>query len=176
MRISRPKSPDRPFMLASALAARLARRGIHYGWVMAAITFLVMLSTSASFGVPGVMLLPLRNEFGWAVASISGALALRLLLFGFIAPFAAALIARYGYRAMVATALSLIAAGLLLATWVTEPWMLWLTWGVILGIGSGLTAMVLGASVANRWFTERRGLVIGLLTASSATGQLAVLP
>jgi MFS family permease len=163
-------------MLASALAARLARRGIHYGWVMAAITFLVMLSTSASFGVPGVMLLPLRDEFGWAVASISGALALRLLLFGFIAPFAAALIARYGYRAMVATALSLIAAGLLLATWVTQPWMLWATWGVILGIGSGLTAMVLGASVANRWFTERRGLVIGLLTASSATGQLAVLP
>jgi len=163
-------------MLARTLAATLARRGIHYGWVMVAVTFLVMLSTSASFGVPGVMLLPVRTEFGWAVASISGALALRLLLYGLMAPFAAALLARYGYRAMVATALSLIAAGLLLATTVTEPWMLWLTWGLILGLGSGMTAMVLGASVANRWFTERRGLVIGLLTASSATGQLAILP
>ena len=163
-------------MLAPALASSLSRRGIHYGWVMAGVTFIVMLATSASFGIPGVMLLPLRTEFGWAVASISGALALRLLLYGFIAPFAAAFIARYGYRVVVATALSLIAAGLLLATWVTQPWMLWVTWGLVLGLGSGLTATVLGASVASRWFTERRGLVVGMLTASSATGQLAVLP
>ncbi|GAC1347605.1 MAG: MFS transporter [Acetobacteraceae bacterium] len=163
-------------MLAPALAARLARSGIHYAWVMAAITFLVMLSTAAALGLPGVMLLPLHGEFGWTIASISGALALRLLLFGLMGPFAAALLMRYGFRATVCCALALIVAGLLLATQISAPWMLWLTWGVILGFGSGMTAMVLGASVANRWFVHRRGLVIGMLTASSATGQLAVLP
>jgi MFS family permease len=163
-------------MLARPLAAALARRGIHYGWVMVGTTFLVRVSTAAALGVPGVMLLPLRDEFGWSIGSISGALALRLLLFGLMAPFAAALLARYGYRRMVATALSLIIAGLLLATVIDAPWMLWASWGLVLGVGSGLTALVLGASVASRWFTRHRGLVVGLLTASSATGQLAVLP
>ena len=163
-------------MLAPALASLLARRGVHYGWVMAALTFIVMLSTSAALGVPGVMLLPLRTEFGWPVASIAGALALRLLLFGGMAPFAAAILLRYGYRATVVTAVVLISCGLTTATVVTQTWMLWATWGLVLGVGSGLTAMVLGALVSNRWFTERRGLVMGLLGASSATGQLAILP
>ena len=163
-------------MFAPALAALLTRRGLHYGWVMAAVTFLVMLSTSAALGIPQVMLVPLHDEFGWSIASIAGALAVRLMLFGGMAPFAAAILLRYGYRATVVTAVVLISLGLLLATQVTQSWMLWLTWGLILGAGSGLTAMVLGASVSNRWFTERRGLVMGMLGASSATGQLAVLP
>lgn len=163
-------------MFAPAFAALMARRGIHYGWVMAAVTFLVMLSTSAALGIPQVMLLPLHDEFGWSISSIAGALALRLMLYGGLAPFAAAILLRYGYRATVVTAVVLISIGLTLATQVSQSWMLWLTWGLILGLGSGLTAMVLGASVSNRWFTERRGLVIGLLGASSATGQLAVLP
>ena len=163
-------------MLAHLVAPMLARRGIHYGWVMAAVTFLVMLSTSAALGVPGVMLLPLRTEFGWPVAAISGALALRLLLFGGMGPFAATILLRYGYRATVVTAIVLICAGLGLATQISETWMLWVTWGLVLGLGSGLTAMVLGATVSNRWFVERRGLVMGLLGASSATGQLAIMP
>ena len=163
-------------MLAHLVAPLLARRGIHYGWVMAAVTFLVMLSTSAALGVPGVMLLPLHTEFGWPVAAISGALALRLLLFGGMAPFAATILLRYGYRATVTTAIVLISLGLAAATQIREPWMLWVTWGFVLGLGSGLTAMVLGATVANRWFAERRGLVMGLLGASSATGQLAIMP
>ncbi len=163
-------------MFASAVAASLQRRGIHYGWVMAAVTFAVMLSTSAALGIPQVMLLPLRDEFGWSISGIAGALALRLILFGSMAPFAAAILLRYGYRATVVSAVLLISAGLILATFVTQPWMLWGAWGIVLGAGSGLTAMVLGATVSNRWFTERRGLVMGVLSASSATGQLAVLP
>ena len=163
-------------MLAHLVAPILARRGIHYAWVMAAVTFLVMLSTSAALGVPGVMLLPLRTEFGWPVTAISGALALRLVLFGLMGPFAATILLRYGYRATVVTAIVLISAGLAAATQISATWMLWLTWGLVLGLGSGLTAMVLGATVSNRWFAERRGLVMGLLGASSATGQLAIMP
>jgi MFS family permease len=70
----------------------------------------------------------------------------------------------------------LIASGLLLATRMSALWQLFVLWGLVLGIGSGLTALVLGATVANRWFERRRGLVLGILTASSATGQLIFLP
>ena len=49
-------------------------------------------------------------------------------------------------------------------------------WGVVVGVGTGLTAVVLGAVVSSRWFTAHRGLVLGLLTASNATGQLVFLP
>ncbi len=163
-------------MLSNVLAPALARRGIHYGWVMVAVTFLVMVATAAAMGNLGVFLVPLQKEYGWDTASISGALAVRLLLFGLIAPFAAALIQRYGLRRIVTVALALVVVGLGLSTLMSQLWQLWLYWGLLTGLGTGLTAMVLGATVANRWFTQSRGLVIGILTASSATGQLAFLP
>ncbi|MBL6456001.1 MFS transporter [Belnapia sp. T6] len=163
-------------MLANRLAPALARRGIHYGWVMVALTFLVALSSAGALGILGALLLPLQREFGWETGAISGALALRLLLFGLMAPFAAALLQRYGLRRIVAFALSLVVLGCVLSQGMTEIWQLWLTWGVMTGIGTGMTALVLGATVANRWFVQRRGLVLGMLTAANATGQLAFLP
>ena len=163
-------------MLALKLAPFLARHNIHYGWVMVAITFLVALSTAAAMGIAGVLLLPLQQEFGWGASAISGALALRLILFGLMAPFAAALMLRYGLRNTVGAALVLIVVGLGLSTQIHTLWQLWLVWGVLLGVGTGMTALVLGATVANRWFTARRGLVVGMLTAANATGQLLFLP
>jgi sugar phosphate permease len=163
-------------MLSAALAPALARRGIHYGWVMVALTFLIAVSSAGALGVLGAFLLPLQREFGWDTGSISGALALRLLLFGLVAPFAAALLQRYGLRRTVAAALSLVVLGCAASLGMTQLWQLWLFWGVLTGIGTGMTALVLGATVANRWFAQRRGLVLGLLTAANATGQLAFLP
>ena len=146
-------------MLAGILAPRLARRGIHYGWVMVGLTFLVALASAGALGILGALLLPVQREFGWDTAYISGALALRLLLFGLMAPFAAALMQRYGLRRTVVAALCLVVLGCLLSMAMTAPWQLWLSWGVLTGIGSGMTALVLGATVANRWFVARRGLV-----------------
>jgi sugar phosphate permease len=163
-------------MLASLLAPWLARRGIFYGWAVVAVTFLVLLSTAAAMGMPGVLLRPLMAEFGWSTSAVSGPLSLRLILFGLMGPFAAALMQRYGVRNTVAVAVLLIVGGIALATQMTALWQLWLTWGLMVGLGTGMTAMVLGATVANRWFTARRGLVIGLLSASSATGSLIFLP
>ncbi len=163
-------------VLSGALARALARRGVHYGWVSAAVTFLTMLVTAGAVGAPGVLILPLQTEFGWDTASISSALAIRLVLFGLMGPFAAALMNRYGPRRIVLAALALIASGLLASLAMTQLWQLILLWGVVVGVGTGLTALVLGATVATRWFSHRRGLVVGLLTASSATGQLIVLP
>ncbi len=162
--------------MSNPLAAALARRNIHYGWVVAGTTFLTMLVTAGAVGAPGVFILPLQKEFGWQTADISAALAIRLLLFGLMGPFAAALMNRFGVRRIATTALLIIASGLLLSTQMTQVWQLVLLWGFVIGIGTGLTALVLGATVATRWFTQRRGLVVGLLTASSATGQLVFLP
>ena len=163
-------------MLATLLAPALARRGVHYGWAVAAAAFLVMLATAAAMGMSGVLIRPLTQEFGWSTAQISGPLALRLTLYGAVAPFAAAVLQRYGLRLTVGVAMLLIVAGLGLAARMTALWQLWLSWGLLVGLGTGMTAMVLGATVATRWFTARRGLVVGVLTASSATGSLAFLP
>jgi MFS family permease len=163
-------------MFAQALSSRLDRRGIHYAWLVAALTFLVMLTTSAALGLPGAFLSPLAREMAWDTDEISSILAFRFVLFGLMAPFSAILMERFGVRNVVCAALALIAGGMALATVSTELWQLFVAWGLMLGVGSGLTALVLAAVVANRWFSARRGLVIGLLTASSATGQLAFLP
>jgi MFS family permease len=163
-------------MLSTFLAPALARRNIHYGWAVAAATFLTMLVTAAAVGAPGVLIVPLQQEFGWTTQQISAALAIRLILFGLLGPFAAAFMNRFGVRPVVVFALFLIMAGMLGSLAMTQVWQLILLWGVVVGTGTGLTAMVLGATIATRWFTHRRGLVVGLLSASSATGQLAFLP
>ncbi|QDL38409.1 MFS transporter [Rhodoferax sediminis] len=163
-------------MFAQQVSIWLQRRGIHYSWVMAAVTFLTMLTMSAALGLPGVILQPLSHEFGWTNEQISSALALRFALYGLMGPFAAVLMERWGLRAVMCTGLALVGGGMALATLATQLWQLFILWGLMLGLGTGLTALVLGAVVANRWFTARRGLVIGMLTASSATGQLAFLP
>ncbi len=140
------------------------------------VTFLTMLVSSAGLGLPGVFLTPLSREFDWTTAQISSALAVRFVLYGVMGPFAAILLERYGLRRIVCLALALVALGLLLVTRMRHLWQLVGLWGFVLGAGSGLIALVLGATVANRWFERRRGLVLGLLTASSATGQLIFLP
>jgi MFS family permease len=174
--IVQPLPRHRPNMASSALAIALARRNIHYGWVVVAVTFLTMLVTAGAMGSPGVMIVPLEREFGWDNAQISTALALRILLFGLFGPFAAAFMNQFGVRRVVVCALALIAAGFLASLGMTRVWQLILLWGVVIGFGTGLTAIVLAATVATRWFTQRRGLVVGLLSASSATGQLVFLP
>ncbi len=163
-------------MFAHSVSTWLQRRGIHYGWVVAAVTFLTMLTMSAALGLPGAMLQPLGKEFGWSTEQISSALALRFALFGLMGPFAAVLMERYGLRAVMCSGLALVGLGMALVTTASQLWQLFVLWSLMLGLGTGLTALVLGAVVANRWFVARRGLVIGMLTASAATGQLAFLP
>ena len=154
----------------------MAHRGIHYGWVVAAVTFLTMLVTAGAVGAPGILIGPLKAEFGWNVADISAGFAMRLVLFGLMGPFAAAFMNRFGTRRIAAIALILIGLGTLGTFAMTKLWHLLVLWGVVVGFGTGLTAMVLGATVATQWFSKRRGLVVGLLTASAATGQLVFLP
>src|SRR6185312_10317740 len=163
-------------MISNWLAAALARRNIHYGWVMVGVTFLAALISAGSVGAPGVFIVPLQHEFGWSTAEISSALSIRFILFGLMAPFAAALLNRYGLRQVTLTAQLIIISALIVSLGMTKVWQLVLLWGVVIGIGTGMTALVLGATIATRWFAARRGLVVGIMTASVATGQLIFLP
>jgi len=163
-------------MISNWLSAALVRRNIHYGWAMVAVTFFTALITAGTVGAPGVFIVPLQKEFGWSTAEISSALSIRFILFGMMAPFAAALLNRYGLRNVTLSALLVVVSGLVASLAMTKVWHLMLLWGVVIGIGTGMTALVLGATIAARWFVARRGLVVGILTASVATGQLAFLP
>ncbi len=163
-------------MISQWLSAALARRNIHYGWVMVGVTFLTAVITAGTVGAPGVFIVPLQKEFGWSAAEISSALSIRFILFGLMAPFAAALHNRFGLRNVTLSALVIVASALVISLTMTKLWQLMLLWGVVIGVGTGMTALVLGATVAARWFAARRGLVVGLLTAAVATGQLVFLP
>jgi sugar phosphate permease len=163
-------------MISNWLSAALARRNIHYGWVMVGVTFVSALITAGTVGAPGVFIVPLQHEFGWTTAEISSALSIRFVLFGLMAPFAAALLNRYGLRNVALSAQLIVVSALLASLGMTKVWHLMLLWGVVIGIGTGMTALVLGATIATRWFVARRGLVVGIMTASVATGQLVFLP
>ncbi|MGY4296053.1 MFS family permease [Bradyrhizobium sp. i1.4.4] len=163
-------------MISNWLAATLGRRNIHYGWVMVGVTFLTALISAGTVGAPGVFIVPLQQEFGWSTAQISSALSIRFILFGLMAPFAAALLNRYGLRNVTLAAQLIVVSALVASLGMTQVWQLVLLWGVVIGIGTGMTALVLGATIATRWFAARRGLVVGIMTASVATGQLVFLP
>ena len=149
---------------------------LHRAWYIAAITFVTLISAAAFRSTTGVLLEPLENEFGWTRNLTSLAVSLNLLMYGLTAPFAAALMERFGIRKVVMSALTSVGLGALGTIWINAPWQLVALWGVVVGIGTGSMALVFAASVANRWFVQRRGIVVGGLTAASATGQLIFLP
>ena len=149
---------------------------LNYAWIALGLAFLVMLVTAGIRSTPGVMMVPLEQHFGWSRATISAALALNLMLFGLMGPFAAAAMQRFGVKRTVVAALATLALGVALSSRMTASWQFVLVWGVLVGTATGATSMTLGAVIVNRWFTARRGFAMGLLTASSATGQLLFLP
>lgn len=152
------------------------RRRPHPAIVAVAITFLALLATAGLRSAPGVLMVPLQVHFGWDRATVSFTAATGILLYGLLGPFAAALMDSFGIRRTMIAGLSLMAFATLASQWMTQSWQFWLTWGVLSGIGSGAITSVLGAAVVNRWFARHQGVVMGLLTASTATGALVFLP
>lgn len=149
---------------------------LHRGWWVAGVTFLTLISAAAFRSTTSPMLMPLEMEFGWTRSLTSSALSLNLIFYGLTAPFAATLMQRFGVRRIVVLALGLVAAGSGLTVWMTEPWQLFLYWGVFVGFGTGCLALVFASMVANRWFHKHRSLVTGIFSAAYATGQLVFLP
>ena len=157
--------------LANAVAPRF-----HYAWVVVGVIFLVLLCSAGIRATPSVMILPLEQEFGWNRSTISVVISVNIALYGLIGPFSAAAMQRFGIRRVVLGALVLLASGTALSTLMHMPWHMLLSWGLLVGAGTGVAANTLGATIVSRWFETRRGLAMGLLTASAATGQMVFLP
>jgi len=149
---------------------------VNYVWVVLGTVFLVLLTAAGIRATPSIMILPLEHEFGWSRTTISFVISVNIALYGLIGPFSAAAMQRYGIRPMVLGAMGLLATGTFFSTWMTLPWHMLLAWGVIVGAGSGVVANTLAATIVGRWFETRRGLAMGMLTASAATGQMVFLP
>src|SRR3954454_136072 len=161
---------------AARVARRLDTHGVHYAWVIAAVSFLTLITAAGFRATVGVLIVPLQDEFGWSRATIGFAVAINLVVYGLRGPFAAAFVERYGVRRVITVAVLGIALGAGLSTRMTAPWQLDVLWGLVNAAATGAISVPLGAMIANRWFVKRRGLVTGLLTASNATGQLIFLP
>ena len=150
--------------------------GQNYAFVVVAVVFLALLASAGMRATPGVLMLPLGRAFGWSRDSISSAAAVGILLYGLMGPFAAALMQRFGIRRVLLVALSVMTLAAASSALMSQPWQLVATWGVLSGAGTGCVAVVMGATVVGRWFSSHRGLMMGLLTASTATGTLIFLP
>ncbi|MFG2493515.1 MFS transporter [Streptomyces caniferus] len=169
--------PELPVRTADPAAAPVPRRRRpHRAWSVAAVTFLTIIGAAGFASLPGLLVDPLHTEFHWSRGTIGFAVSVNLALYGLTAPFAAALMDRFGIRRVVAAALTVIAAGAGLTIFMTAAWQLVLYWGVLVGLGSGSMALAFAATVTGRWFVARRGLVTGVLTAAGASGQLIFLP
>jgi predicted MFS family arabinose efflux permease len=162
--------------MADVMIKLSSRLGQRYAFLVAAVTFLALLTSAGMRSVPGVLMLPLESSFGWGRPLTSSSAALGIFLYGMVGPFAAALMQGIGIRRTLIGALTLMAAAAFLSSFMTQSWQYVATWGVLSGLGSGCVALVLGATVVNRWFVSNRGLVMGALTASTATGTLVFLP
>jgi sugar phosphate permease len=153
-----------------------AAHKIHYGWIVVGITCVVLLTSAGIRSTPGILMVPLEEEFHWSRATIALAVSINLILYGCIGPFAATVMERFGIRRSVLCALTLVGIGVASTSLMSTPWQLILMWGFLVGSGTGFLATVLSATIAARWFTARRGLVIGILSGGASTGQLLFLP
>jgi MFS family permease len=142
------------------------RKKLHPAWTALVVTFLTLMATAGFRSAPSVLIVPLEDAFGWSRSQISLAIAINVMLYGLVAPFAAALMERFTVRKVVVSALSFVAISSGSTIFMTQPWHLWALWGVCIGVGTGSMALVFAATIANRWFIARKGIVVGALTAA----------
>ena len=154
----------------------MAKQKIHPGWIAVTVTFFTLMASAGYRSAPSVLIVPLEEAFGWSRSQISAAVSINVLLFGLVAPFAAALMERFTVRKVVMSALALVSLSATSTIFMTQPWHLWALWGIGVGVGAGSMALVFAATIANRWFIARKGIVVGALTAATASGQLVFLP
>jgi sugar phosphate permease len=173
--VSCPTTPPEEFEL-TVVPARFGPSRLHYAWIIAAVTFVVIVLTAGVRAAPGILIVPFEQEFHWSRATISFAIGINLLLYGAVGPFAAALMDRFGVRRTMTLALAATAVGVALSPTMTEAWQLVLLWGVVVGVGTGFIGAYLAAYITARWFKKQQGLVLGVLTAGMAAGQLIFLP
>jgi MFS family permease len=148
----------------------------HYAYVVAGFAFVLLIAAAGIRSSPTMLIQPLEAEFHWSRATIATAIAVNLGLFGFLGPFVAGIFDRFGLRRTIASALVLLAVAAASSALMTQVWQFLVLWGFMVGLGAGCIGLVAGATIATRWFEKNRGTVMGLFSASNATGQLVFLP
>lgn len=144
----------------------------YYGWIIVLLTFATLLVSAGIRSLPSVLIVPFQEDFGWSRASISSVISVGIFLYGLVGPFSAALLLKFGFRKVIVASLAVLGLSLAVTPWIRSLWQFELLWGIVSGLATGMMANVLGVTVSNQWFAKRKGLVVGLLTASAATGQL----
>jgi sugar phosphate permease len=147
----------------------------HYGWVVVGVTFLLLLASAGVRSAPGVLIRPLETDFGWDRGDVSWALAVSLVTLGLAGPVSGMAIGRWGMRRVCIVFLGIAAAGLAFTAVMQDLFQFYVSWGILVGFGTGGVSTVLSATVANTWFESRRGLVTGLLGGASSAGQFVLL-
>ena len=163
-------------MFALKLERVLAEKGIHYAWFMAFISFFLLMFSSSAMSTPAVLMLPIINAFGWSITDISAIIGALFIIVAVAAPFGTAFMLRLGLTKIVVTSCASLILGLGLTAFALEKWHLFFSMGALLGLASGILGLGFAATVATRWFAEKRGLVIGILAASWAAGQIMLVP
>ncbi|WP_178023561.1 MFS transporter [uncultured Paenibacillus sp.] len=148
----------------------------YYGWIIVLLTFATLLVSAGIRSLPSVLLIPFQDEFGWSRGSISSVISVGIFLYGLVGPFSASMLLRFGFRKVLICSLSVLGLSLAMTPFIHALWQFELLWGLVSGLATGMMANVLGVTVSNQWFVKRKGQIIGLLTASAATGQLLFLP
>src|ERR1700679_2327743 len=128
--------------LAIACSGRL-----HYAWITLGVVFCAMLAGVGVRAAPGIMIVPLQQAFGWDVSTISAAVSLNIILLGATGPFLTGLMQVIGLKRTMIGCLTILCAGTALSTFMTQPWQLFLTWGLMVGIGSGAGAVGIAGAV-----------------------------
>jgi len=162
-------------MLATSIA-RICSPRLHYAWITLIVMFCSMLAGVAVRAAPGVMIVPMQRALGWDVSVIAGAISLNIVLMGLTGPFITGLMQIIGIKRTILGCLALLMTGTGISYFMTAPWQMYLTWGLLVGIGSSAGAVGIAGAVANRWFIKRNGLAVGLLISANAAGQLIFLP
>jgi MFS family permease len=160
----------------TAVLARFCSGRFHYAWVALLVAFTVTVGAVGVRAAPGVIIVPLERAFGWSIGTISAAISLNILLLGPTGPFITGLMETLGLKRTILLCLTVLLVGTGCSTFISEPWQLFVTWGLLVGIGASAGAVGMATAVANRWFVSHRGLAMGLLTSGSAAGQLVFLP
>jgi MFS family permease len=158
------------------MTENVKKSGLYYGWIVVLITFATLLVSAGIRSMPSILILPFEHEFGWSRGGISSVISIGIFLYGLVGPFSAAVLQKFGIHRVLVVTLAVLAGSLLITPWMTALWQFELLWGLVSGLATGMMANVLGVTVSNQWFVKRKGFVLGLLTASAATGQLLFLP
>jgi MFS family permease len=152
------------------------RLPFYYGWLIVAVVFVTMgigVNARTAFSL---LFPPILDEFGWERGVTAGAFSFGFLVSAALSPSLGRLMDRRGPRLVVEIGVLLIASGLLLATWVREPWHLYATLGVLVGGGSVCLGYTGQALFLPNWFVRRRGLAMSLAFSGVGVGSIVLLP